>query len=365
MRVLLLSHVAPPHIGGVENVVALEAEAFRAAGHEVVWITSDGTGDGKAPVEDERLRILRIPSLHLFERWFGICYPFYAPSILWHLWREIGRADLVHVHGMVFLGSPFAALFSRMRGKRCLVTEHSGPLHYPSKLATWSLRLLVETVGRFTTRCARKLIALNRDAEELLVRLSGNEAKVQFLPNPVDFAMFQPPTPEQRRRARAELGWDDKPRVLSVGRLLPHKGIDVLLDAQQPSFEMVFCGPGEDDVRQRIRERGAVCLEPRPREQVLTLYHAADVFALPSHNEGFPVVIQEALACGLPVVTSDLPAYAPYRGTPGLHLVEPTAPVVQKRVLELLAQHEPIAEVRSSDGRIEKWLDELMAEGVA
>ncbi|MCK5941918.1 MAG: glycosyltransferase family 4 protein [Planctomycetes bacterium] len=357
MRVLLVSHVAPPHIGGVESVVWMEAQAFRDAGHDVVWLTSDGTGDGTPPEEGERLRIVRVAAWHVLERWFGIAYPLFAPSLPFRLWRLVGQADLVHVHGLVFPGSPIAALFGRLRGKRVLCTDHGGLLRYPSKLATWCLRVLFETMGRVTARCSHKLIALNHDVEQLLARLGGQPGKVQFLPNPVDVAMFQPPTDAERRRARATLGWDERPRVLCVSRLLPHKGIDVLLAAQDPAFALVFCGPGDDEVRARIRAAGAECLEPRPREQIRTLYHAADAFALPSHNEGFPVVIQEALACGLPVVTSDLPAYAAYRGTPGLHLCAPTADVVRRQLLDVLAAERATQGARSC-GRA-AWLADL------
>jgi len=368
MRVLLLSHVAPPHIGGVESVVWMEAQAFRDAGHEVVWITSNATGDGAAPEECERLRIVRIPALHLLERWFGIAYPFFSWSLPFRLWREIGKADLVHVHGLVFPGSPIASWFARLRGKRVLCTDHGGLLQYKSRIATFALRMMMATMGRVTARCSHKLIALNHDVEALLARLSGRRDKVQFLPNPVDVAMFQPPTAEQRAAAREALGWDRRPRVLCVSRLLPHKGIDVLLQARHPSFELVFCGPGEPDMRERIRAAGAQCLDPRPREQILQLYQAADAFALPSHNEGFPVVIQEALACGLPVVTSDLPAYDAYRDTPGLHLCEPTADVVRERLLEVLQKGREAAPHRRRECGRSAWLDDLcspLAEGAA
>ncbi len=184
MRVLLVSHVAPPHIGGVESVVWMEAQAFRDAGHEVVWVTSDGTGDGTPPEEGERLRIVRVKALHLLERWFGVAYPFFAPTLPFRLWREVARADLVHVHGLVFPGSPIAALFGRLRKKRVLCTDHGGLLQYRSRLATLALRALMETMGRVTARCAHKLIALNHDVEALLTRLSGRRDKVQFLPNP-------------------------------------------------------------------------------------------------------------------------------------------------------------------------------------
>ena len=362
MRVLLVSHHAPPHIGGVENLVRMEADALLAGGHEVVWITSRSGGGGEPVAAHERLSLVRVPALHWIERWFGIAYPLFAPTLMWHVWRAARRADLVHVHGLVFPGSPLAARAARVFGVRCVCTDHGGVLTYRSRLGTWALRALLATVGRVTARAAHRLIAYNRDVEALMVRLAGDAAKVQFLANPIDAARFRPPTPAERAAARTALGWDERPRVLCVSRLLPHKGIDVLLAARDPRYELVFCGPGDDAMRAHIRSRGAECLDARPQQDVVAVYHAADVFALPSRNEGFPVAIQEALACGLPVVTSDLPAYAPYRGTPGLTLCEPRADVVRECVLAALADRRFFV---AAPYPREPWIDALCAAGDA
>lgn len=343
MRVLLCSHVAPPHIGGVESIVRMEAFAFAAAGHDVVWITSDAGGEGEAIPAHERVTVVRVRAWHLLERRFGIAYPLFGPGLVLRLLRETARADLVHVHGLVFPASPLAAVCARVLGVPVVCTDHGGLLRYPSRFATSALRLLFATAGRVTARAAHKLVALNHDVERLLARLGGDAGKVEFLPNPVDDVVFRPPTAAERAAARASLGWDGRPRVLCVCRLLPHKGIDVLLAARDAAFEVVFCGPGEEAVRAALRAGGAECVPPRPQAELLALYHAADAFALPSHNEGFPIVIQEALACGLPVVTSDLPAYAPYRGTPGLQLCEPTPAAVRERLHAVLGEPRQLA----------------------
>ena len=365
MRVLLVSHHAPPHIGGVENLVAMEAEALLARGDEVVWVTSDGDGKGHAPASHPKLSLLRVPAWHWPERRFGIAYPLFAPSLPWHLWREVRRADRVHVHGLVFPGSPLAALFARLSGVRCLCTDHGGELQYSSRLGTWLLRFLLATAGRVTARAAHELIAYNRAVEALLQRLSGRRDKVRFLPNPVDVALFRPPTVDERRAARRRLGWDERPRVLCVSRLLPHKGIDVLLEARGQGaatapFEVVFCGPGEPAMREHIVRRGGEVLAPRPQAELLAVYHAADAFALPSHNEGFPVVVQEALACG----------YAPYRDLDGLYLCAPEPQALRERLLAVLraAPTAPSAPAARPLDPVPAWLERLVpnrpAEGV-
>lgn len=363
MRFLLVSHVAPPHIGGVENLVLAEAMALAAAGHDVVWITSDAGGDGQVPEPHPRVRIIRVRSWHVLERRCRIAFPLFAPSLLWHLWREVGAADVVHAHGLVFLPSPVAMCFARLRGKWSICTDHGGLLRFRWSLLTFGLRVLFATLGRVTAHAANRLIAYNADVEKLLRRLAGDPRKVLFLPNPVDAGLWRPPTTEERAAARASLGWDERPRVLCVARLLPHKGIDVLLDAQDPAWCLVFCGPGEQAMREHIRARGGECLEPRPQADLRILYHAADAFALPSYNEGFPVAVQEALACGLPVLTTESSAYDPYRGTPGLYLCPPTASAVREHLRRLLQEPRAAAVMpgMADESKRDGWMRDLLA----
>jgi phosphatidylinositol alpha-1,6-mannosyltransferase len=366
MYVLLVTHHAPPHIGGVEQLVAGEARSLLDAGHHVVWVTSDGGGEGQSPGPHPRLRLVRVPAWHLLEHRFGVAYPFFSPRLLAVLWREVGAASLVHAHGLVFPGSVVAAVFARLRRRPFLLTDHGGLLRYSSRLATALLRTLVETAGRVTARCATRLIALNTDLESLLQRLGGRRAKVRFLPNPVDRQLFRPATPDERAAARRRLGWDEKPRVLCVCRLLPHKGVDALLDAADPAYDIVFCGPADAAAAAAVRARGAEVLPPRPQRDLVSLYQAADVFALPSRNEGFPLVIQEALSCGLPVVTTDAPAYAPYRALADLHLCAAEGAAIRATILSALrSQRSP-----RRDGLQDRllpdhgaWLDQLL-EGI-
>lgn len=365
MRVLLVTHHAPPHIGGVEQVVWVEAQSLLAAGHTVIWITSDGIGAGEPLPQAPRLRVIRVPACHVLERRMGTAYPFFSPELLAVVWREVGRADLVHVHGLVFQGSVLAALFARLRHRRCLLTDHGGILRYRSRLATWALRLLIETAGRLTARCAHRLIAINPEIERLLVRLSGRPDRVVWLTNPLPNGRFAPPTAAERRAARAALGWDDRPRVLFVGRMLPHKGIEVLLDAADPAVALAFCGPGDQRLIARIQDAGAQYLPPRPHRELVTLYHAADLLALPSRNEGSPLVVQEALACGLPVVMSDPDAYQPYRLLPGLRLCNPTAADLRTAIADAMtAPPRSAAGPRECGPKADVWLTKLLA-GIA
>ncbi|WP_226042301.1 glycosyltransferase family 4 protein [Natrinema sp. DC36] len=137
-----------------------------------------------------------------------------------------------------------------------------------------------------------------------------------------DFEGVVPPgiDPEEFRPGVEPAFESDDPAILFVGRLIESKGIDDLLEAVAAldgRQELHFVGRGE---RTRIRDRAAalgidddVICHGEVTHPDLPAYHAgADVFCLPSHQESFGMANLEAMACGLPVVTTDLEGITTY-----------------------------------------------------
>ena len=88
-----------------------------------------------------------------------------------------------------------------------------------------------------------------------------------------------------------------------MGRFVPKKGFDILYQAKDPSYLLVFVGGGM--IPDYIKSDHSVkIIGPLPQEELAMLYKASDVFILPSYGEGFPLSIQEAMATGLPIITS-------------------------------------------------------------
>jgi glycosyltransferase involved in cell wall biosynthesis len=145
-----------------------------------------------------------------------------------------------------------------------------------------------------------------------LMRLSSPEHwdKLDVVHMSVDTDRFVPP---------AEVRPGDGPlRILDVGRLVPEKGAPVLLDAvtqlaaRGVTVELRLVGGGEleNGLREQIASRGlqdqVVLVGPVGQDEILAQYHWADVFCLPSFAEGLPVVLMEAMATELPVVTTPI-----------------------------------------------------------
>ncbi len=118
---------------------------------------------------------------------------------------------------------------------------------------------------------------------------------------------------DDKQKLRSELGLSDIPTVLTIGQFIPRKGFDLLLQAwkevPQPA-QLVLVGGGdlEETYRQQICQLGLENVHIvgfMKKEDVFRYYHASDVFALPTREDIWGLVINEAMACGLPVIGTD------------------------------------------------------------
>lgn len=367
MRFLIVSHYVLPHIGGVEHLVDMEARALVQAGHEVRIVASDGSGAGETPAYDNHVQVVRVAAWHVLERYWQVPYPLFSPR-LWGVLREAVRwADVVHAHGFVFPGTPAALWWARRFNKPSILTDHGGL----QRFASLSKRALAHgaawTIGRLSCQWADDLVAYNARVLALLERLGGKTGR--FVPNPIDRDRFHPPTLQQRQQARTQWGWtDSRPRLLFVGRLVPEKGVGTLLQLRSPHWELVLCGPGGAVWGEALRQPGVQYLGPRPQHELITLYHATDVLVLPSAvREGFPLVVQEALACGLPVVLGYDPGFEPYRCWPGLYLALTHTVALAQAIEQALTSGSPVRHPDYADAldrfapSPQRWLRQLYA----
>jgi D-inositol-3-phosphate glycosyltransferase len=126
--------------------------------------------------------------------------------------------------------------------------------------------------------------------------------------------------------------------VLFVGRLVRQKGYERLIAAAGPGYHVVLAGSGRPA---HPLPAGVSFLGPVERADLVALYRLATVFVLPSAGEIFPLVVQEAMACGLPIVTTDDRRYHAYDLDRRLFsLVEPRPDELRRAILAILADRE-------------------------
>jgi glycosyltransferase involved in cell wall biosynthesis len=231
-----------------------------------------------------------------------------AVRILARLVGELARfrPDVVHVNTSyfwAFLRDGMAVWLAKLAGARVVMHFRGGD--FPEFVAgspPLARRAIVATLAR-----ADRLFALTGATRAFLERTVGADA-VRYLPNFVELGDFGDPPDRASRAGPVE--------VLYVGWIIEAKGVLELLEAARrvPDARFTLVGPVQQEFVARIAPAlealgDRVRLLPqRPRAQVIELYRAADVFALPTWREGFPNVVLEAMAAGLPVVATPVGA---------------------------------------------------------
>ena len=168
-------------------------------------------------------------------------------------------------------------------------------------------RLIQDAVRR-----ADALIGVSAALAERLVALGAPPARVTVLRNGVDTTLFRPPP--DREAARAGFGLTG-PTLVSVGALIPRKRHHLTIAAMAllPEFSLLIAGDGPERaaLAAQIESLGLAgrvrLLGPLPHADLPALYGAADASVLASAREGWANVLLESMACGAPVVASDIP----------------------------------------------------------
>lgn len=318
-RVLLVSHYYPPHVGGIENVVRHEAIHLARQGAEVTVLTSGSRTEARDRRESRDdldalgVRVVRIAAWNGAEERAGVPFPVLSPRLLFAALRWARWADVVHVHDCLYMTSWAAGFAAALTRTPHVLTQHVALVEHPSALVRRVQRVVYAVAGRRLLRRAERVLVVNAAVAAFAVQHGARAETVLHVANGVDAGSFRPAlSSQERERARERFCLpQDRVLVLFVGRLVPKKGYDLLLAAADPAYDLVFVGEGNEG-RPAGQRPGVHHLGALPPEAVAEVYRACDVFALPSTAEGFPLTVQEAMACGLPVVTTDDPGYAPY-----------------------------------------------------
>jgi glycosyltransferase involved in cell wall biosynthesis len=225
--------------------------------------------------------------------------------------RGMSGADVVHAHGLRAGGLAVAALagivpgplrFSR-GGPPLVVTLHNAVIAGGLTAVAYGM------LERLVARGAAVVLGVSPDLENRMRALGARQVGRALVPAPPP---ARAPGPAEAAGLRAELGVGDRRLILSVGRLARQKGLPTLLDAAAgwaaaapaPLVAIVGDGPLEDELRGRIEREGLPVRLLGRRSDVPALLAAADVVVVPSVWEGQPLLVQEALRAGRPLVAT-------------------------------------------------------------
>ncbi len=213
------------------------------------------------------------------------------------------RIDIIDAH-YFYPDGVAAALLGRELGIPVVITGRGTDLNLIPR------HPLARRQIRWAAQQARGIITVCAALAEPLVRMGIRREKITVLRNGIDLKRFQP---QPRDLVRAELGLDG-PVLASVGWLIRRKGHHIVLDAvaRLPGVTLLIVGSGPEGgalaaQAERLGIAGRVrFLGQLPHERLPDIYSAADALVLASDREGWANVLLESMACGTPVIASDV-----------------------------------------------------------
>jgi glycosyltransferase involved in cell wall biosynthesis len=302
MRILASSNYFPEHVGGIERVAGDLVHALRGRGHTVQWVAAEPSDyPHRGNAEDAP-----IPAWNVTERRLGFPYPLPDPRYRRALGEIVEASDVVHLHDCLYATNLMLFRMALKMGRPVVITQHVTEVPY----RRWLVRSIQGEAYRLLTepmlaRADRVVFVSERVRARFQDVVSCHRSEV--IENGIEVSGFAPPPAAERHQIRQELGFDEAETVLLfAGRFVAKKGLAHIraAAAQQPSWRWLLVGRTDDEDPRSWHLANVTVVDPVGHERMRAMYVAADLLVMPGVGEGLPVVVQEALVSGTPVLTS-------------------------------------------------------------
>lgn len=302
-KILHIGKYYPPAKGGMENHLLLLAQELNCEIDIEILVSSKrfkGTDELWSGIPVRRMARLGTVSNA------PIC-----PALPY--WMRKLSADIIHIH----LPNPWGTFvynFVRPRGK-VVITYHSDIVG--RGVAFKMFRPLQERL----LGDAKRIIATSPDYVESSPVLPDFREKIEVIPLGIELEKFEKTSKVAERAEEIRSRYDRNGLVLFVGRLARYKGVSYLIRAMKNlEGELAIIGSGELEAtlkhlaHEKLELNNVQFVGEIDFDELLAHYYAADLFCLPSveRSEAFGIVQLEAMACGKPVVSTDLDTGVPY-----------------------------------------------------
>ena len=314
MKILCITHDYPPTPGGAAYVTHSLNKNFVEAGQKVIVLTSDLQ---RLPAEDiiDGVDLLRIPSkkkeLGAFKIWEMFTFIKSAFFRSARIAKSV-NPDVIHSHFTIPCGI-IAYFLSHKFKKPFLITMHGGDVPGGKSERFYKVyHFFLKPLLIFLWKKADALVAVSEGVRELALK-TYQKVNIYVIPNGIDSEFYKSDSHNERSPNK------DIIKIIFVGKLIHIKGLQYFLPAlkevinktdKKLVFRIVGKGVYQKNLETQARELGIeqfveFCGFKNP-EEIKELLLGSDIFALPSISEGMPIALLEAMACGLPVVASDI-----------------------------------------------------------
>jgi glycosyltransferase involved in cell wall biosynthesis len=344
MRILLLNYEFPPLGGGAGNATYYLLKEFAKQDNMHVTLITSSHDTYREEDVSERIRIYYLDigkkgkNPHLQTQKDLLTYSRKAYRLSKELCAK-KQYDLVHA----FFGIPCGYIAMKL-GLPYVVSLRGSDVPFYNERFYWLDRLLFQRLSRNVWRRAKAVVANSEDLRALACA-TAPDVPISVIYNGVDTDTFRPGTQQA-----------DDFVILSTSRLIARKGIQYLLEAftrfhtANPRSRLILAGDGDMQEQLRAKAKSSGLGESieflgvvSPKDMA-KLYRRADVFVLPSLNEGMSNALLEAMASGLAVITTDT-------GGAGRIVDRECGVIVRKRnskdiahALEHISQHADVLE---------------------
>lgn len=346
INVLMLSPQYRPIVGGYERAAERLSGALAEAGLRVVVIAERRDRAWPAMERFDGYEVRRLFCLYLRHLHTITSLLSFASFLVRH-----GRDfDVWHVHQYGYHAALAVVLGKLLHRPVALKLTNSAAMGIDTALGSGLGGYILGFFHRRVSAC----LAVSEETREEALRFGIPTERIHLIPNGVDGRQFHPATPEQRVAARSELGLICEQLVLYVGRLSAEKNPLGLMDAwaavgtqarDHALLALVGDGPERGHVQAKAQSSGLAktVILAGARSDVATWYRAADVYVISSHNEGLSNTMIEAMASGLPVISTRVSGSSVLLELPAAGVVIDSNDVVQLAgAIRSLLQDEPL-----------------------
>lgn len=313
-KIVMLNVFYYPYQGGTEEHLRHVSEGLVQKGYDVsvVCCQSPGTKPGLEVING--VKVIRVKAFILKNTPALIPPPVpIAPGLLDAIIDEVQGADIVHIHNRFFFS--FLDIKKLKRKYKCkfAITLHNAKPHGIEPLTDVLGGAYDDLVGSRIISACDLVAAVSKDTLKTTCP-KGYRGKKAIFYNAVDTSYFK--LDADGAKFRAKLKIEDKKVILFVGRLMPQKGIEYLIDAMPlvkqkvPNAHLVVHGWGPllKTLQKRATQvdKGSITVlfDPDFNKDRRQIFASCDVFCAPSLWEPFGLVLIEAMACGKPIVSS-------------------------------------------------------------